>query len=343
MAFTWIFHENFELGTKGDFDTKTDTDGILDYPSYKTLAAQPWSKCTPFTGAYCLRIKPAGGTNDATLTEADINIADTVTNYFHFNVMFCSDFDATADDTFALLELKGAAAAVTVSIGARYVALTDVINFGCGGAAANAVPDNWSTMAIQKNVWYTLEAKVNIETNGTGTIDLYVTPEGEAAQTTATASDSSLTNIAVTDGVFGLQDQEATTTGTILLDNFIHDDARIYPITDRWSRDVLITKSQHIFVGRGKVNGLQLLSGGATNVCTLYDTDSADATDHTNLRAELKAGTNNLVLNAEPMPVDMLRGAFVELSGTGPRALVSIGKTQAYGSDAVLRNYGMKA
>ncbi|KKN45927.1 hypothetical protein LCGC14_0677970, partial [marine sediment metagenome] len=38
--------------------------------------------------------------SDTTVTEGDINVADTVTNSFHFNIWFSSDFTATADDTF---------------------------------------------------------------------------------------------------------------------------------------------------------------------------------------------------------------------------------------------------
>ena len=106
MAFSWIFHANFEAGTNAEWDSESDTDGIIDFPHYSELARFPWSTCTPYSGAYCARIVPAGGTNDATLTEADINIANTVASHFHFNLWWGPDFDATVDDTFVLLELQ---------------------------------------------------------------------------------------------------------------------------------------------------------------------------------------------------------------------------------------------
>ncbi len=63
MAFPYTFHENFESGDKGGFDSEADSDGILDFPSYKTLSLIPFPAHAPYSGAYCMRIAPAGGTN----------------------------------------------------------------------------------------------------------------------------------------------------------------------------------------------------------------------------------------------------------------------------------------
>jgi hypothetical protein len=340
VAYPYIFHANFEAGSAAEWDSETDDNSLLDFPHYSTLAALPY-RATPFSGAYCARL--VLGTSDAVLTEADCNIVDTATSYFHFNLFFSSEFDATENDTFALLELKGAAAAVTVSIGARYVAATDAINLGAGGAPAAAVPVSFSTISLDRNIWYTVEAEVNIETNGTGTTSLYITKEGDPAQLTADVAVTSSTHIAVTDAVFGIQDQLATTTGTILLDNFIQDDARIYPKTKRWSREVLLEKSGHVLVGNGVLETVTLLAGGAAdNVLRIFDTDEANTTDVNNVVLELKNGTASETVERADSVVRVTRGAYVDLAGTNPRARVTIRHGGGFGSDAVMRDYGRK-
>ena len=108
MAFPFIFHANFEGGSNAEWDSEADTDGVLDFPHYSELARSPMPNHTPFSGAYCMRVVLNGGTNDATLTEADINVGSSVTNHFAFNLLIGDDFDATVNDTLVLLELQGA-------------------------------------------------------------------------------------------------------------------------------------------------------------------------------------------------------------------------------------------
>ncbi|MCP4900120.1 MAG: hypothetical protein GY906_24380 [bacterium] len=345
MAFAWIAHSNFEGGSNAEWDSEADTDGILDFPHYSELARWPWSTSTPYSGAYCARIKPAGGTNDATLTEADINIANTATSYFHFNVWFGPDFDATANDTFQLFELQGAASAITGSVGARYVASTDVINMGIGSAASAAVPTAFASLAMKRNAWYTIEAAFNIETNGSGTADLYITEGNQIPQATADASVATVTNIAVTDGVFGLQDHLATTTGTILLDNFIQDDARVYP-TPRYQLDPVFTKSGHAFVGPGSLDTAALLTDEATNAMVVWDTDRAnvDATQTMKLDFDIDNQTSY------GGPVYFEKGCYVVLSGTNPRGQVNMTRGSdkpgavgpRYHTDAGVRRWGQR-
>jgi hypothetical protein len=84
MAFPYTFHENFEAGTKGGFDTETDTGSLLDFPHYSVLAKDP-NSLMPYRGAYLLR-NALGDTNDHTLTEGDIDISDGGTAYFKWQM-----------------------------------------------------------------------------------------------------------------------------------------------------------------------------------------------------------------------------------------------------------------
>ena len=315
MSFPYIFAANFENGDNSEWDSESDggSPAILDFPHYSTLANMPGSNFTPYSGAYCARLTNVGGTTKGTLTEGDINIANTVTNSFRFDILFGNDFTFTANDTCTLLDLIGTA--TTGAVGFQVVAATDVINMGIGSAATGTVPSQFSALQLQRNTWYTIEATFNIQTGGSGTADLFVTKAGDAAQTTADASLTSVTNVAVTSGEFGLQNQAATTRGTILLDNFVQDDTRIFP-DKRFSREPEITKSAHVFVGPGSIDAAALLTSAGSNVMKLWDTDNADTNG--DFKVELDQDRNTSFTG----PLFFQKGCYAQISGTDPRGQV---------------------
>lgn len=342
MAFPFIFESNFEGGSNAEWDDETDTVSQLDFPSFRELARFPWSRAIPSSGAYCMRATLSGGTADAFVQEGDMNIAADGTAHVKFDIYFSPTFDATADDTVNVLELQETGNAAQVTFGFRYVASTDVINFGIGKAA----PTSFGSENIERNRWYTVEIAATLDDGGSndGTIDLYVTKIGEkAAEVVHATQVASLDQSAVTHGVLGVQDHLATTTGVILFDNLVMDDARVYPRTEEFPREKLLTKSGAVFVGAGEVSTLELLSGAGTdNALTVYDTSVADTNDASNIVAEVKNTANN-----ELVPKDLTggnikvrRGCYVALSGTNPRALIKITRAGGYGSYANVRDYG---
>ena len=334
MSFPYIFESNFEGGTNAEWTTgETDTDAILDFPSYRTLAAYGHE---PYSGAYCMRVLSPGATPaDAFVSAPECNIADTVTNYFRFNVFFDKDFTATADDVCAILELQGAADAVTVAFGFQIIALTNVINFGVGGNNAGAVPDNFSAVPVERGKWHTITMCVNIETDASGVIDMYVTKDGGRQGVVAEASDATITNIAVTHAVFGLQDQLATTTGYILLDNFVQDNTQLFALK-RYPEEVVLTKTGHAFVGSGQIETITLHPGSAAGDIEVYDSDSADAVD---LVANVASPVANQTVT-KVTPTNVSRGAYCVLTGQGnPRAIAKL-KFAPHAAGAV-RDAGM--
>ena len=298
---------------------------------------------TPHSGAYCLRLTLSGGTADAYLVEGDIDIAANTTRYFAFDMWISPDFDATADDTVNVLECL-ASSTVEATFGFRYVASTDAINFGIGETA----PTSFTAQNIPKGVWHTVELTVDVDNSGSddGTIDLYVTREGDPAQTVVSATQvASLDQGAVTQGFLGIQDHLATTTGTILIDNFIMDDARIYPHPRRPVSPVF-TKSAHAFVGPGWIDGAALLTDEDSNVMRLWDTDNSDTNATQSFVVSFDVDNQTSV----GLPMFFRRGCYVELSGTAPRGLVLITQSsdkpgvrgpKAYVSDGLLRRYGI--
>ncbi len=331
MAFPYIFHSNFEAGSNAEWDSESDSDSVISYPHYSALAMLPWSMAAPYSGAYCMQIKPAGGSADSTLTEADINISNSTTNYFRFDLYFGTDFAATVTDTIVLLELEGSGNAVTVALGCTITASSGDIVMACGSAASSATPSTDGSLVIQRNAWHTIEMTIALDTGSSGTIDIFVTKDGDVAQTTADIALTGQTHIAVTDGIFGLQDHETTTTGTILLDNFIHDDGRIYP-DKRFSRNPEITKSFHAFIGPGSIDGAALLSSAGSNVMKLWDTDVADTNQ--DFKVELDQDRNTSFTG----PLHFQKGCYVSLAGTSPRGQVVFQGNSAGGHVAPLHH-----
>lgn len=343
MAFPWIFAENFELGTIGAFDSETDTVTQLDIAHYKTLARYPWKSCAPYSGAYCMRLQLTGGTADAFVAEADVDIADTATAFFKFEIWFSPTFTGTANDIFTILELRGAAAAVTGSVGVQVTAATNLIQLGVGSAASAAAPTAFATEAIERGIWYTVEAKFVIQTGGTGTADLYLTRSGRTASAASQASVATATNIAVTDGVLGIQDHLATTTGVILIDGFVMDDARIYP-QPRYQIDQVHTQSGHAFVGPGWIAGAAILKG-TSPVMTLFDTDAAEVTSSQSYSVYFDSSNQTSIGGR----IFFKKGCYVQLSGTNPIGQVLLVRTDftpgvfgpRYFSDAGVKALGL--
>lgn len=301
MAHPWVFEENFEGGTKGNFDTETDTGSALDFPHYSELARHGMA---PYRGAYCVRIN-SSDTNDHTLTEGDIDISDGGTDHFRFHLYFGNDFAFSADDVVNIFELQQAGGTVESSLGLNLTNSTDTIQIGVGDGTA---PSSYSSDPLHRNRWYTVELSAKISTGGAGTLTLYIDGVSRVALT-------SLTNAAaVGQGVLGLQNQLATTTGTILLDDFVMDDARIYPHRERYPTNLILTKTTTAFVGPGSLESIaQLKTSDGDETLKLYDTDVANADDGQSQVAECD------VFTAIDGPIQFKRGCYAVLAGTDPR------------------------
>jgi hypothetical protein len=278
-----------------------------------------------------MEIKLGGETDAHQLIEGDQDIADTATAWVRFTLFISKNFDATADDIWNIYEFNSAAA-VERAVSLRYVAATDVINIGVGKVAGTV----WGTENLQRGRWYTVEAKTVIQTGGTGTGDVYLDGTLAAAITT-------LTDLAVTTGSLGTKNTLTTTSGYLFFDQFVFDDLRVYPISQRFPESVLITKSQHVFLGSGNLENATLLPGAATDgYLQVFDTDNASVLDASNVKLEL-----HNVVNADPVdpagvPVQLNRGCYVQLTGTTPRAMIAIGSAQGYWSAGRIRDHGAR-
>lgn len=336
MSYPWIFESTFEQGDALEWDSESDTGAALDFPHYSELARTP-GMAMPYSGAYCARIV-LGDTNDHTLTEGDIDIADTATAYHRFDLYLHDDIASTVDDIFNIFEWQQAGGTVEAVISLQVIAATDVVSI----AIADGTEASTGFTALPKGVWLTIEAlfTVDVTPGSNGVLTLFVN-EGQV-QTVTSHNQAAAIGL----GVLGTQNTLATTTGTILLDNFIMDDTRIRPPKNRWTTNRRLTKSGHAFVGPGVVNNVTLLSSTTTADCVLelYDTDTADTSRPETLVARLRNTATDEVVDPAGMPVEVTRGAYVSLSGTDPdiSAMLQIGRAVAYGSEGAIRSYGLR-
>lgn len=333
MAFPFVFESNFEGGTNGEWDSEADTGSVLDFPHYSVLARYPWASWAPYRGAYCLRIEAAGGTADATLTEGDIDIADGASRYFRFYVNFSPTFTGTANDTFNLFELQQADGTRELTFGGRIVAATNAINLGIGDGIA---PTDFDSVALTRNEWHCIELLATVSTSDAGAMTLWVDGRSAVALTTLDQAG------AVGQGVLGLQDHLATTTGVILLDEFVMDDLQLYPFAERFPTSLILTKTGHVFVGPGSLQGAALLSTGASDTLHLYDTDTAGSNDASSRVVELDQ-TQSASASSNGENILFNKGCYAVLS-SGARGQVVVtcgaGGPVTYGSVANLRDYG---
>lgn len=333
MAFPFIFESNFELGNNAEWDSETDTEGVLNIRHYTKLARYDASlvgPIAPWRGAFCAEWDLVGDTADHILIEGDLDIADTATAFSRFYLFLGKDL-AGLTDTFNIYELQGTANAVEFAVGLRVTTGAQNVEIGIGQTA----PTVFAAQPLVRGRWYCIELEANAETDGSGTGTVYV--DGSPVATVAT-----LTNTAVLRGVLGVQNTLDTTKGHIFVDAFVFDDLRIGPQLDRYPETIWLSKSTHVCLGSSELLNVTLIPGtGTDSALKVYDTDVADTLDESNIVAHLF----NLTASEPPIdladvPVCVKRGAFVQLTGTAPRALVHIGRSQGYTSHGRVRQHG---
>ena len=334
MAFPYLSEASFGDGTTGHFDTDTDTESRSQVYHYTQLASIPGLPA-PYRGAYCYGVNLAndGSPADAYLQETgswDTAAAGTI--FFRLMFWISPTITMANNDEFAIFQLWSGASTVE---GGAYINYTTAngLRLGIGETSASEF------VALSTGVWHCLELKFLVDSGvgNDGTLDGWL--DG-AALTQVTALDQG----AITSGVMGVIGQDAgTTAGYVLFDNIIADDARIFPPVRRFTQDIMLTQSNHVFVGPGRLENASLLSGAGTDcVLSVYDTDVAYTSSASSAKLELKNTANNETVDPAGVPVDFQRGCYVTLSGTNPRAIVKFSHTPAYGSDGAIRSFALR-
>ena len=316
MAFPYLSEASFGGGTVGHFDTDTDTETRSQIYHYTDLADIPGLPA-PYHGAYCYGVNLA---NDG--TPADSYLQETgawdtsASGEVWFRIMFWGSSDITManSEEFAIFQVLSSTNTVE---GGAYInyPTANGLRIGIGETSAS------SFLGLSTNTWHCLELKYVIDggVGNDGTLDGYL--DGSPFTQVATLDQG-----AITSGVMGVLGQDAgTTKGYVLFDNVIADDAQIFPPVRRFSQDIMLTQSNHVFVGPGRLENATLLSGAGTDcVLSAYDTDVAYISSASAAKLELKNTANNETVDPAGVPIDFQRGCYIVLSGTTPRAIVKL-------------------
>lgn len=315
MAFPWVSEANFEDGTSGHFDVESDTDTRLDFPHYSTLVALD-TPLYPYRGAYCMRVALAndGSPADAYVQETgswDMT-AGTGELYGRFMLLISDDLVMANSDEFAILQFWSGTNTVECGI---YINYTTANGLRLGTGQDTSAASQFATLTTGE--WHSVEFFFDPAGATASTFDCWLDGTALTQQTGFTSAD-------ITSGVLGVLSQDATTTaGTVLFDQVITDDARVYPPVNRFPRNLLLTKTGHAFIGRGKIDQLSLVAGGsADNSCIIYDTDQAYTSDAGNIVSFVQSGVASETVFG--LPTEVHKGAYAVLAGTNPRVLVAV-------------------
>lgn len=324
-SFPYDFQANFETGDDSEFTSTIGTQ--VSVKDYKYLARnRAWGM--PFRGAYAL-FAELGVDTDSYVRSTSIAIGSGGNEHSRFMFYIGDDVEATTTTEVILYTMEPAVAAVGVRIESG-----GDIKFGI---RSNTDAFTTSDIVLEKGKWYTAELH-SATTNG-NTCTARLKELGIELETV-----NDVVTGAITEGRLGVigvgAGSLADVSGSIILDQLVHDVSRVYGVDERFPQRLLINDSQqHVFVGSGCIEDIQLLAGAGTDcVLEVYDTDEADTT-MSNLVARVTNNTSGETVNYEGrLPIRVSKGAYITLSGTDPQAVISIGIAGAYGTEAVLRN-----
>ena len=321
-SFPFQFEANFEGGDASEFTSTVGTQVAVEH--YKELARNgAWG--VPYRGAYALQ--GTFGTNtDSYVRSTSITIGSGSVGYSRF--MFYIGDDVSASTTTEVL-LHTTEPAVA-GIGLRIESGGD-IKFGI---ASNGSALTTSDVVLEKGRWYTAELTADTTNTNTCTATLNDAVSVTIANGVATGATTESRLGVVGIGAGSLANIE----GTVTLDELATDTARLYGFDSRYPQRLLVTKDSHIFVGSGNIEDVQLIAGAGTDCeLNIYDTETGD----TNPQNLVYRHTNNTTDEATNYngrnKIKLHKGAYVTMSGTDPRAVIALGVTSSYGSEANVR------
>lgn len=313
-SFPYTFQANFETADLSEFDSTTGTQ--VELRSYRDLARnRAWPM--PYRGAYSLEAE-YGVDTDSYVTSTTMVIGSGATRHYRFMLSLSKDM-TSATGTVAEADILYLAP-VVAAVGLR-VDSEGEVKIGMRNSTDTLTT---SDIVLPKGEWLTVEVEVN--TTNASTSYLRVKELGIEIETT-----NALATGATTETRFGLIDTSvgalSDVQGRVFFDEIVFDAERIYGYQERFPQRVLINAAQqHVFLGPGRIEDIQLLAGAGTDcVLEIYDTDRAE-TSNSNLVARL---TNEVSGETKDYggrdDIQIHKGAYIKLTGTDPQAIVALG------------------
>uniref|UniRef100_A0A6M3JWD3 Uncharacterized protein n=1 Tax=viral metagenome TaxID=1070528 RepID=A0A6M3JWD3_9ZZZZ len=353
--FPYLYATGFEAGAVDTGGVLTDTDAKSGYQHYTASVAS--YSITPFRGAYSWIIDQDIGTatTDCIQTVAGFDVADA--NYWSIGFAFYAKSTTMANGNRTSIMKAVSAGPVDEFVLQLYYTTAGGLQLLLTEAYDTAVGSN-PVVPLTENTWHWIElyGMKDNAANNNGTA--YLVLDGEAI-----GSISSLNQADFTDAIFGVDDADAGhTAGIYAFDDVLMSgiqttsQVRIgyrnrYPMNPHISAISTSTYTEHLFVGRGTVRRMTLLTNNSGDIVRLYDTDTGYTTGSYagNLVAEANEAADMTIAEG---PFLFERGCFVSITAAGAngaRGIVEIepnpdiGYPAAvyYGNDGLLKSYAM--
>ena len=318
MALPLEFYENFEAGTKGDFGSETDTSKRLDFPHARDLAP-----VMPYRGAYCVRVNLGRATDDAYLEEA-VSWASGQTRWGRFRMYVGNDVQFGNDQDYVqILQFYSSTSTKEARLVlARFDPLGIVLVAEMEGESWN---ENNAHFKVPIGEWFTVEFERSVSSsNG------YI---GAVLPNVCRITSDRVAEGTNTKFRLGAISQTGDIQGTLYFDEFAVDEDRLYDDSGSAHNGALSGKTMHFlksgfaFLGAGEIEHVSLIDGGSGDCrIKIYDTEDEVRLALGGLRESLATVTANVTEQSRNRGFRCNRGAYVELSGTTPQALIRLGQ-----------------
>src|SRR3990167_6474831 len=219
MAYAYSFYENFVLGTRGNFDSETDTDSKLDWQHHSMLTRQLVRSETAWAGPYVMHINLATGTADAVVTETGgFDTAASADLGVGFAFM-ANGLTMAASDRFTVCSVDSAGPVAEAVVDVRNNAGTIEILASETGAGATV-----RAQPLVQGRWYWVELHITLDAGGgnDGIIRFFLDGQQIGANLTAVDQEA-ITQLRL--GAIGID--AGTTAGRLYFGTVIADNARI--------------------------------------------------------------------------------------------------------------------
>ena len=336
MGLPYTLEENFETGSTSFDQGEVDTQGRLTIRRYNWFPRNGINE-VPHRGAYAAVVDLSVGTNDAYYNHAAMNIANDTTSYFRFYA-YAQDLTMAANDRFTIFRLVQTSGAEEAVVDFRLNGDTSAYQVGISETNTCTTV---GFVDFTLGQWHSIEITSYLDdgTENNGTLVMFVDGANVAELTC-------IDQAAITDGHWGVMNQDAgTTAGFFVLDDFVWDDGRIYPVQNRFSHMVTLTKTGHAFVGPGKIASVTLTGTAGDEEMAVYDSDQAanglETGEANEIMPKLRIGASDDVTRSFPGGRYVEKGCYVTLSGTEPVATIEICEAQGT-SVAGIQNLGMR-
>lgn len=336
------FEATWETGDMSEWDSEVDSQNKFETLWYKYVVERwgMYRRTLPYRGSYVAHLDLSLGTADAYVQSASIAAGAGTTVWVRFYLQVTSNLVMAASDYFTILTLQSGTPLDQAVIGLVNNAGSIELVTAATSALAAGLGANTRHVPFSRDIWHLVELGVTVDSGGNdGTIQLWLDgyPQGSAI--------TGLTQAAVTQARLGAIGIDAgTTAGHLFFDQFVVYTSQIGGFRTRYTQVIYLTKSGFVAQGPGKIEEYSMFQQGS-NDCHMrvYDAD----------RHPILAGADLLGPElANPAPYEpkvfayskrdgyFNRGLYIQLTGTQPRATITLGAYQA--SEALIRDYALR-